>query len=128
MVVSLDAFRQYQLENAWVWEHQALTRARFCRRRPGNRPQFEAIRIEVLRQRRDLASCAAKSWRCVSAWSMAHPNKTRTISISSTTAAALMDVEFIVQYLVLGHAFEHASPDRQPGQHRAARDGRRLWA
>jgi glutamate-ammonia-ligase adenylyltransferase len=30
LAVSVDSFRDYQLKNAWVWEHQALTRARFC--------------------------------------------------------------------------------------------------
>ena len=29
LVSSLDAFRQYQRKQAWPWEHQALTRARF---------------------------------------------------------------------------------------------------
>ena len=30
MVSSLQAFRRYQRESAWPWEHQALTRARYC--------------------------------------------------------------------------------------------------
>ena len=30
LVSSIEAFRDYQLNKAWVWEHQALTRARFC--------------------------------------------------------------------------------------------------
>ena len=29
LVSTVDAFRDYQLNKAWVWEHQALTRARF---------------------------------------------------------------------------------------------------
>uniref|UniRef100_UPI0025E8F582 bifunctional [glutamate--ammonia ligase]-adenylyl-L-tyrosine phosphorylase/[glutamate--ammonia-ligase] adenylyltransferase n=1 Tax=Thiobacillus sp. TaxID=924 RepID=UPI0025E8F582 len=29
LVSSTEAFRDYQLHHAWVWEHQALTRARF---------------------------------------------------------------------------------------------------
>jgi glutamate-ammonia-ligase adenylyltransferase len=33
LVSSVEAFRQYQQESAWVWEHQALTRARFLGRR-----------------------------------------------------------------------------------------------
>ena len=28
VVSSIEAFRKYQLESAWIWEHQALTRAR----------------------------------------------------------------------------------------------------
>ena len=30
LVTSISAFREYQMKHAWVWEHQALTRARFC--------------------------------------------------------------------------------------------------
>jgi glutamate-ammonia-ligase adenylyltransferase len=30
MVSSIEAFQRYQRESAWTWEHQALTRARFC--------------------------------------------------------------------------------------------------
>ncbi|MGP1684571.1 MAG: bifunctional [glutamate--ammonia ligase]-adenylyl-L-tyrosine phosphorylase/[glutamate--ammonia-ligase] adenylyltransferase, partial [Giesbergeria sp.] len=30
MVSSVEAFREYQEKDAWVWEHQALTRARYC--------------------------------------------------------------------------------------------------
>ena len=29
LVSPIAAFREYQLQHAWVWEHQALTRARF---------------------------------------------------------------------------------------------------
>jgi glutamate-ammonia-ligase adenylyltransferase len=42
-------------EKAWAWEHQALTRARFCAGDPDVGARFEAIRIEILRQPRDLA-------------------------------------------------------------------------
>jgi len=30
LVTSLSSFFEYQMEKAWIWEHQALTRARFC--------------------------------------------------------------------------------------------------
>jgi glutamate-ammonia-ligase adenylyltransferase len=38
----------------------------------------------------------------------AHPNKTELFDLKHDRGG-LIDVEFIVQYLVLGHAFEHAS-------------------
>ena len=55
LVSSLEAFRKYQMEAAWVWEHQALTRARFSAGDAELGAAFEAIRIEVLRKQRDLA-------------------------------------------------------------------------
>ena len=54
MVSEIEAFRDYQLTKAWAWEHQALTRARFCAGDAELGARFEAIRIEILRQPRDL--------------------------------------------------------------------------
>ncbi|MBP8132738.1 MAG: bifunctional glutamine synthetase adenylyltransferase/deadenyltransferase, partial [Zoogloea sp.] len=108
MVVSLEAFRQYQLENAWVWEHQALTRARFC---AGDRDigrKFEAIRIEVLRQQRDLAKLREEVLAMRQRMVDAHPNKTEGLFDLKHDRGGLIDVEFIVQYLVLGYAHQHA--------------------
>jgi len=51
IVSSVLSFRKYQLEAAWMWEHQALTRARYS---AGDREigmAFEKIRIEILCQR-----------------------------------------------------------------------------
>src|SRR5512135_2788738 len=56
LVSSIEAFRKSQLESAWVWEHQALTRARFSAGDPRVGGKFDAIRIEVLRQPRELAA------------------------------------------------------------------------
>ena len=108
MVVSLESFRQYQLENAWVWEHQALTRARFAAGDPEIGRKFEAIRIEVLRQRRDLAKLRGEVMAMRQRMVDAHPNKTELFDLKHDRGG-LIDVEFIVQYLVLGHAFEHAT-------------------
>lgn len=108
MVVSLEAFRQYQLENAWVWEHQALTRARFC---AGDREigaKFEAIRCEVLRQPRELAKLRDEVLAMRQRMADAHPNKTELFDLKHDRGG-LIDVEFIVQYLVLGYAHQHAS-------------------
>jgi glutamate-ammonia-ligase adenylyltransferase len=60
LVSSLEAFRQYQMESAWVWEHQALTRARFSAGDAAIGRAFEAIRIEVLRKPRDLGELRAR--------------------------------------------------------------------
>ncbi len=108
MVVSVDAFRQYQLENAWVWEHQALTRARFC---AGDREigrKFEAIRVEVLRQPRELAKLRDEVLAMRQRMADAHTGKSDLFDLKHDRGG-LIDVEFIVQYLVLGYAHAHAS-------------------
>src|SRR5690606_33897263 len=54
LVSSLAAFDAYQNESAWVWEHQALTRARFSAGDASIGARFEAIRRRVLARPREL--------------------------------------------------------------------------
>ena len=107
LVSSVEAFRQYQMESAWVWEHQALTRARFSAGDAGIGRKFEAIRIEVLRQPRDLAELKREVSAMREKMAAAHANKSELFDIKHDRGG-LIDVEFIVQALVLGHAHEHA--------------------
>jgi glutamate-ammonia-ligase adenylyltransferase len=107
LVSSIEAFRKYQLESAWVWEHQALTRARFSAGDADIGRAFEAIRIEVLRQPRDLAALRREVIAMRERMAEAHANKSALFDIKHDRGG-LIDVEFIVQYLVLGHAHAHA--------------------
>ncbi|HEY7640604.1 MAG TPA: bifunctional [glutamate--ammonia ligase]-adenylyl-L-tyrosine phosphorylase/[glutamate--ammonia-ligase] adenylyltransferase [Steroidobacteraceae bacterium] len=50
LVQSLAAFRDYEFQDAWTWEHQSLLRARAIAGPRELCEQFEAARIEVLRQ------------------------------------------------------------------------------
>jgi glutamate-ammonia-ligase adenylyltransferase len=49
LVVSLDGFARYQREDAWTWEHMALTRARTVFGSPDARAATEAVIEGVLR-------------------------------------------------------------------------------
>ena len=49
LVQSLAAFRDYEFEEAWTWEHQSLLRARAIAGTEALCAQFESARIEVLR-------------------------------------------------------------------------------
>jgi glutamate-ammonia-ligase adenylyltransferase len=44
LVSSVASFERYQQQSAWLWEHQALTRARFCAGDSEIGARFEAIR------------------------------------------------------------------------------------
>jgi glutamate-ammonia-ligase adenylyltransferase len=105
LVSSLAAFERYQQESAWVWEHQALTRARFCAGDAAIGARFEAIRDRVLRQ--DRGSRVAELEREVLKMRQriheAHPNRTALFDLKHD-AGGMIDIEFIVQYLVLRHA------------------------
>ncbi|MBK6638028.1 MAG: bifunctional [glutamate--ammonia ligase]-adenylyl-L-tyrosine phosphorylase/[glutamate--ammonia-ligase] adenylyltransferase [Rhodocyclaceae bacterium] len=110
VVSSVEAFRQYQLESAWVWEHQALTRARFSAGDPAVGAAFEKIRIEVLRQQRDLPILRAEVAAMREKMRETHGTKgDARVSVFDLKhdAGGLVDVEFIIQYLVLGHSHQH---------------------
>ncbi len=106
LVSSLAAFRKYQMEAAWVWEHQALTRARFSAGDAALGAAFEAIRIEVLRKPRDLAALRDEVLAMRQKMVDNHSNSSTLFDLKHDRGG-LIDVEFIVQFLVLGHAHAH---------------------
>ncbi|HCZ14785.1 MAG TPA: bifunctional [glutamate--ammonia ligase]-adenylyl-L-tyrosine phosphorylase/[glutamate--ammonia-ligase] adenylyltransferase [Candidatus Accumulibacter sp.] len=108
LVSPIKAFRDYQLRHAWVWEHQALTRARFCAGDPAVGAQFEAIRIEILRQPRDLATLREEVLTMRRRMFDEHGSRSEEDFDIKHDRGGLIDVEFIVQYLILGHAHAHA--------------------
>jgi len=107
LAVSVDAFRDYQLKNAWTWEHQALTRARFCAGDPAVGQRFEDIRVEILRQPRDLAKLREEVVAMRLKMVDAHGSKSETRFALKHDPGGIIDVEFIVQYLILGYAHRH---------------------
>ncbi|NTV71209.1 MAG: bifunctional [glutamate--ammonia ligase]-adenylyl-L-tyrosine phosphorylase/[glutamate--ammonia-ligase] adenylyltransferase [Azonexaceae bacterium] len=109
LAVSVDAFREYELKNAWTWEHQALTRARFCAGDPAVGQRFEEIRCEILRLPRDLAKLREEVVAMRQKMVDAHALNSDTEFALKHDPGGIIDVEFIVQYLVLGYAHQHAS-------------------
>ena len=107
LAVTVDAFRDYQLKHAWTWEHQALTRARFCAGDPAVGARFEAIRREILSQPRDLASLREEVIAMRRKMVDAHAAKGDGQFVLKHNPGGIIDVEFIVQFLVLGHAHRH---------------------
>ncbi|MCX7170206.1 MAG: bifunctional [glutamate--ammonia ligase]-adenylyl-L-tyrosine phosphorylase/[glutamate--ammonia-ligase] adenylyltransferase [Proteobacteria bacterium] len=107
VVSSLESFRKYQLEAAWLWEHQALTRARYSAGDRGIGAAFEQIRNEILCQPRDLQALRSEVLAMRQKMFDAHAGKGPLFDLKHDYGG-LIDVEFIVQYLVLGYAHTHA--------------------
>ena len=103
MVTSVDAFEKYQKQSAWVWEHQALTRARFCSGDAQVGARFEEIRTAVLRQPREEATLRREIRSMRDKMHEAHPNRSGQFDLKHD-AGGMIDIEFMVQYLVLLHA------------------------
>jgi glutamate-ammonia-ligase adenylyltransferase len=114
MVSSMDAFRRYQREAAWTWEHQALTRARFCAGDAATGAAFEAERIEILTQPRDTKKLRDEVIDMRRTMAEGHPNKTGLFDLKHDRGG-MVDIEFIVQYLVLAHAAKHPKLARNDG-------------
>ncbi len=106
LVSPLANFRKYQLSSAWVWEHQALTRARFCAGDAAIGAEFEAIRATVLRQPREAQALKQEVTAMRKKLHDAHPNRTPLFDLKHD-AGGMIDIEFIVQYLVLLHAAQY---------------------
>jgi glutamate-ammonia-ligase adenylyltransferase len=106
LVSSIDSFEKYQSTSAWVWEHQALTRARFCAGDAEIGARFEAIRERVLRQPRDEATLKGEVQTMRKKMLDAHPNRSTLFDLKHD-AGGMIDIEFIVQFLVLRHATQY---------------------
>ena len=99
LVSSFGAFRDYQLKRAWTWEHQALTRARFCAGDAALGQRFEALRDEILgaaaRPREALRGDRRHARaRCA-------PRRRPTPHDLKHVEGGVIDLEFAVQALVL---------------------------
>ncbi len=105
LVSSVAAFERYQDSSAWIWEHQALTRARFCAGDAAIGARFEQIRIDVLRKDRSSQEQQLKDEVRAMRKRMrdANVNPTALFDLKQDEGG-MIDIEFIVQYLVLRHA------------------------
>jgi glutamate-ammonia-ligase adenylyltransferase len=106
LVTSLDAFRDYQEKRAWVWEHQALTRARFCAGSARIGAAFEEERRLILTRERNAADLCAEVRTMRQKMHDGHPNRSQLFDLKHD-AGGMVDIEFCVQALVLIHARTH---------------------
>jgi len=106
LVTPLESMRRYQLQQAWLWEHQALTRARSVAGDADIGRAFEELRITVLRAPREPARLRDEILGMRRKMLEAHPNASRLFDIKHDPGG-IIDVEFMVQYLVLGHSRAH---------------------
>lgn len=120
LVTSLDSFRGYQIREgdaantAWVWEHQALSRARYCAGDAAIGEQFEAIRAEVLVMPREPGPLAREIVAMRERVEAGHPNRTPLFDLKHDRGG-MVDIEFIVQFWVLLHSREHSEFIRNAG-------------
>ena len=113
LVTSLKAFEQYQLKSAWVWEHQALVRARSIAGEKSLREKFEALRCLILTQPRDEARVREEVLKMRQKMkdhlgSSKEQQKDGIFHLKQD-AGGIVDIEFMAQYAVL--AWSGSNPD-----------------
>ncbi len=100
LVSSIDAFRDYQLKRAWTWEHQAITRARFCAGDKEIGSQFEKIRLDILNAPRDINQLKKDILDMREKMLEKHKVNHQHFDLKQDRGG-IIDIEFIVQYFVL---------------------------
>jgi glutamate-ammonia-ligase adenylyltransferase len=104
LVVSLKAFADYQRERAWVWEQQALVRARPIAGGASTLLRFQSLRDAALAQPRDATDVLAQVGAMRARWRAERDRSTKQLLDLKQGAGALLDIEFLLQALVLIHA------------------------
>ncbi|MEO8936236.1 MAG: bifunctional [glutamate--ammonia ligase]-adenylyl-L-tyrosine phosphorylase/[glutamate--ammonia-ligase] adenylyltransferase [Burkholderiaceae bacterium] len=114
VVSSFEAWSRYERRDhdvgAWTWEHQALTRARFCAGDRALGALFEEERLAILSARDpDEAGRAQLRDEIVAMRKRiheGHPNRSPQFDLKHDEGG-MVDIEFAVQYLVLGYGAVH---------------------
>jgi len=108
LVSHIEAFRQYQEKSAWTWEHQALVRARVICGDKRLAQYFEAIRSRVLGRRRNKKRLQQEVGRMRERLRREMLSRTPGVFDLKQGGGGIVDIEFLVQYLVLLGAWRHS--------------------
>ena len=109
LVSNIHAYTDYQTKEAWTFETQALTRSRVVSAGSALRARFDSIRAQCLQRERSPQQLQAE---IVAMRQRIASNKDRSGRAGfdlKLGAGGLVDIEFLVQYLLLQHAQRHPS-------------------
>jgi len=106
LVSSLAAFREYQMKEAWTWEMQALTRARFVAGSRDLRTAFERIRLDALCRPRSEPELRNDLQEMRKKMAGEHPADGALTAAEALKhgPGGLIDIEFIAQLGILSKA------------------------
>ena len=113
LVTSLKAYEHYQQKSAWLWEHQALVRARSIAGDTDLCQQFEQIRCQILTQVRDENEVRQEVLKMRQKMKdhlgSSSEQKKHGIFHLKQDSGGIVDIEFMAQYAVL--AWSGTNPD-----------------
>ncbi|WP_034917085.1 bifunctional [glutamate--ammonia ligase]-adenylyl-L-tyrosine phosphorylase/[glutamate--ammonia-ligase] adenylyltransferase [Erwinia sp. 9145] len=106
LVSTFAAFDEYQRQEAWTWEHQALSRARIVFGEPALSQRFDDIRRGVLCLPREPEKLKTEVREMREKMRAHLGNKHKGRWDIKADRGGITDIEFITQYLVLRYAAE----------------------
>lgn len=109
LVSGIEAYREYLMDDAWTWEHQALVRSRAIYGHLSIQQRFSEIRQEVLCRPRDQRALSSEVTDMRDKMRQ-HLDKSDAQHIDLKQGrGTIADIEFLTQYWTLKSA--HAHPD-----------------
>ena len=103
LVSEINSFKNYQLNDGWTWEQQALVRARPICGDPEAARWFTAIREQVLSLPKDLKQLTDDVIAMRHRMQQGRPVAVDQFDYKNGNGG-IIDIEFLVQYLVLANA------------------------
>lgn len=107
IITSLNAYEHYLINDAWLWEHQALVRARAITKSVDLGDEFARIRRKVLCQSRETEEVRSSIRDMRNKMLDSIHDKSEGEFDIKKDIGGLIDIEFVVQYLVLCHANDY---------------------
>lgn len=108
LAVSIDSFARYQREDAWTWEHMALTRARVLVGSEAARAEVADVVTSILQKDRDSGKLRDAVLKMRG--EMAAHKKSKGPLDAKLLRGGLVDIEFLVHYLQLRYG-DALTPD-----------------
>ena len=114
LVNDLAAFKAYQENKAWCWEHQALVRTRAIIADERSQKLFQSFKEALIQQPREVTALKKE---------VADMRQTMRASLDKTNEqqfdlkqgkGGIVDIEFMVQYIVLAHAHQYPELSKWP--------------
>ena len=107
LVIGLDAFAEYQRNQAWTWEHQALVRTRVVAGSALLAEEFDRIRREILGRERDAAALRQDVREMRGRMREELSAGEAGLFDLKQDPGGIADIEFMVQYMILAHAHQY---------------------
>jgi glutamate-ammonia-ligase adenylyltransferase len=107
VICSLHAYEKYLINDAWLWEHQALVRARAVTSSHALKDSFAKIRQKVLCQSRETHQVRASIIEMRDKMLSAKPASLNEVFDLKKDTGGVIDIEFIVQFLVLSNSDQY---------------------